>query len=320
MKMTQTKLAGCKQRLTATARSRGQFLSPTYCLNGRTLHHVAACPSAWMRRGCEHDQQVNPLSEAVWALLTNPEHAERHMAVRPEMVKSTLRVCPKCGSAGPAKTCRECGLERHQVLREVKWTKQRADCRAWEERAEATGRVLISTPDWQRAKQAAECLTLPPAMASLLKESQLGVTVTGVLTTETGQAVRVHELILALPNEDSVHSDAIYLLQTLTQTAHGTAEGTMDWKGDAARGALALDLVNRATNGVRTKVRFLVAGLGLDPEPAFCELSQSAIQAGRHDYESGAIKYLAGIHDQVWPGHDHDGAGNISWRIVDSRM
>jgi hypothetical protein len=93
----------------------------------------------------------------------------------------------------------------------------------------------------------------------------------------------------------------------------------MDWKGDTARGALALDLVNHATNGVRKRVRFLIAGLGSDQEPAFCELTPAAIQAGRRSYQAGAIKFAAGVHEGVWPGHDHDGQGHVAWRPVDSR-
>ena len=64
-------------------------------------------------------------------------------------------------------------------------------------------------------------------------------------------------------------------------------------------------------------MRFLLAGVGPDAEPGFCELSLASLQAGRRTYEAGLSHFLSGARRGVWPGHDHDGHGNITWRVVE---
>jgi DNA replication protein DnaC len=317
MKRSSALLTSRGRRLGPIFTDRGSFARLDYRLLGRSLHQLGQCPGAWLRRGAEEDQHCSALSQAVWTLLAMPEAADTVLAVRPLKIERSAMECPVCKSVTQSKTCAKDHCDRVPVTVEVGWSKTNPECKAWEERAAQLGRTIIGTAEYERAVAAANALKALPGIADLRTGADLGVVAYGTLTTDTGPTLAVGEPLLAVPKEGAADDDSIYLLQAVGSPVQTVTDNALDWRGVTTRGALALDLVNAATDGVRTRVRVLLAGVGGDAEPGFCELSTAAVQAGRQAYQAGAAHYVTGVRDGVWPGHDHDGAGQIVWRIID---
>jgi hypothetical protein len=317
MQLTAASLTNPGRRLGPTFTDRGSFARLDYRLLGRSLHQLNQCPGAWLRRGAEEDQHCSALSQAVWTLLAMPEAADTVLAVRPQKIERSAMGCPVCKSVTQSKTCAKDQCARFPITVEMGWSKTFPECKAWEERAAQLGRTIIGTTEYERALAAADALKALPWIAALGTEADLGVVAYGTLTTDTGPTLAVGEPLLAVPKEGASDDDSIYLLQAVGSPVQTVSDNALDWRGVTTRGALALDLVNAATAGVRTRVRVLLAGVGGDAEPGFCELSTAAVQAGRQAYQAGAARYANGVQNGVWPGYDHDGTGQIVWRVIE---
>ena len=313
--------AAIASRLTRLSGLRSEavpFLTPSYQLWGKSLLSIQRCPSQWKALGAEDDLHVNPLREAAWISTLVPARVTEWLAIRPETFIKQVLECPVCGSISTALRCKKDDVNRVLQNHEYNWTRTNPDCKAWEESAKAQGRTMVGITAYGRVLAGLAQAKLSSTLVTRLSQGDLAVYALGTFNAGGTDTVEVGQPIAILPPDGEAEDDTLYLLDVAGNTSPASSELMNRSARWAVEGALALDLVNHANNEFRTTVRVMVLPHADSPEPAFAQLTTSAVQRGRTVYQEGIAKYLAGRCQGDWPGYDRDGAANITWRATDA--
>ena len=320
MQLTNAAIAGTGFALGHNRPAGPGFLAEDYILGADSLRHLDVCPANWKSLGADGDLKIGVLPFAAWAATLMPERMTTLVAVRPETYTKQVLKCPICGSVSTSVHCKKDDVDRVLTKVSYQWSRNAVECKAWEDVAVLQGKVLISTIDYGRVLSGAQALQLGSGVGTALENGSRGVALTGRLDDENGHSFPVSELIAVLPGEQDPESNCIYLLGAARNTGPGPIEISSYIGTWCVRGALALDLLNSATAGVRNTVRILVASTSDQPEPAYCQLTPPAIASGRATYLRGAEAYLRGLAYDEWPGFDRAGDNAVTWRALDPAL
>jgi hypothetical protein len=252
-----------------------------------------------------------------WLALA-PEEAAKLFVRRPDVYEALVLRCPKCNSRGPAKVCTKCGVSRRNVVEPRPWTAAAKPCEAWLAGQEGKGLRVIPPAESDRAAMGAKQLVTDSAVVAVSQEALCLPRVEGEWVDEaSGVEFPVWAAIYALPREGSAWDDSVVLYsepRNADPKMWETAVGSGGWPLAAS---LALQLVNKATDGARRNVLW---GLCERDEPRVLGRRRAAAETltkGAEMLNGVTAAYAACLAANHWPSFEPAGEQAMSaWTEV----
>ena len=233
---------------------------PERCLNAADLLAFGRCPARWAATPDGED----PLSErgpslVEWLLLA-PGAALTHYARRPATYEAMVLRCPVCNGKGTGAHCRKCNARRRNVVEPRPWSVAATSCAAWAAEREAAGQRIIASTTWEAAEQVRQNIQRDPAISSLVDLSDPLQRVQGLWRDEELKVeFPLEALITLLPQEGLALDNAVVGYTDVRNADPNVWENTVPGGELLLQAALALLLVNHATNGCRNQYLWIVA-------------------------------------------------------------
>ena len=243
------------------------------------------------------------------------EHAQKYFVARPATYEAMRLECPRCGSTGPAASCKKCGQRRRNVVRPRPWSSAAKTCAAWSEKQVAAGLRVISPRDWERAQGVANQLRSHPGVQKLAEDGLALRTLDGVWQDEeTDLKLHVWTRASLLPVAASASIPALALVVCTRDASPASWDTKAYLAGLHIWAALALYLFNHASDA---NVReFLWVTVEDDP-PHLLSLRRASpelLEEGRRTLAALLAAYALALQRNAWPTFtDGDGTRLEDW-------
>jgi hypothetical protein len=280
-----------------------------YPVNGSDLLAYGRCPARWFRTPPPEDAlgYYGPSLLSLVALA--PEVAAQALARRPDTYEAAVLRCPACGSPGPGKLCRKCGVSRQRALEPRPWTSAAKACQAWLAKAEANGQRVIKPAQYDAAAEGAEALHSDPHFRAMV----IGGTTLAFLQADWpaeggGWAVPLRAWAHLAPNPRGPLGRCLVQIVECDNADPSLFETRARTGGLAIRAALRLQLWNRVMDDERTDILWYLVERDSPRLVARRRASPELLKEGRELLAALLEKYLASVALGCWPEFDPDEA------------
>lgn len=252
---------------------------PLWTVSSGMLKEFAHCPARWMAGYHPPETDAQEFGSLVDCLYLTPGQFEAKYAIRPDTY-------------------------RNEKGEEKPWNNNANVCKAWNDDAEADGKLPIKKAELAEAKAAVFRLNADPVLAKFKSESAEQSWLQGEWVDEkTGLVVPVKALVDLTPFDTSEFASCLGDLKT-TRSAHpGVWSKFSSQRKYHFQGAFYLDFWN-ATSGQERDTWCFVLVENFPPfQTGKVMLSQQKLDYGRALYQAFLAKYCQCLKTGVWPDY-----------------
>jgi hypothetical protein len=292
-------LAGCKDAPRGT---------PARVVSAGDLLEIGRCPARWVNTPEVEDFDAEHGATLLEVLALAPDLAQRWYVRRPDTYEAMLLRCPRCNSAGPAASCKKCGVRRRNVVEPRVWSTAAKQCATWQEEQEGRGRRTIAGPEYDRAAMGAAQLARDPAIMGLAEKGQVLPLAVGEWHDDaTGLKIPVRARATIIPVEGHAMDNTVATVvpvRNADPTMWAAGIGAM---GSHIRAALLVALANAAQPVPRTEVLWVL----VEKEPprivARRRPAPEVLMDGRRLLELLLASYAHCLRTGKWPAFEDPG-------------
>ena len=284
-----------------------------YVMSRSELLAFADCPHKWLMGIPRKTTSAMLFGDLVDCLIVAPESFSQRFVMQPTTYETTRKVCPKCGSATDAKTCRKCKCDRIDEAVSLPWSPRSEHCQAWLDEQELAGLDVISSEFYDNAMNAVA--SFDRAKKGWLRDfrdaSDRQVQLVGqwidedeVGHTGTSLAVPIKALLDLMPTPESDFGDTLGDLKTTRNAELRAWTRDVYSHGLHVQAALYLDLANALTGLHYANFAHLIVENSAPFEATFRMLSQDFLTIGRVHYTQALRDYCAALKSGSFREYD----------------
>jgi hypothetical protein len=289
-----------------------------YAMTVDALLDFDTCPARFLAREAMPEPRLTKHAQALRLHHLAPQEYAARYRVRPGRYATSVLQCPSCGSEAPSKLCTKCNLSRKSAAVTKPWAPSALFCKAWAQKAEAEGAVVIRPDEHDAVTRADARLLADPEIAALWVGR---TTTTRALGTwhdaETGLDIPLAADIDYVPAEPSAYDDCLGLFVVTSDASVTPWSRSAFYAGQHARAALALDLWNAASEVDRSHVLFVLSESAEPHEPGRRLIGPKLLDAGRRYYQQVLTRYAVALASNTWPSYDPEGKRLDAWSTID---
>jgi hypothetical protein len=176
---------------------------PEYTMSRSDLMDFMLNPHKWLAGVPGDSTESTEWGDLMDTLILSPEQFNTLYCVAPAQYPSKGMRCPKCGMVTSAKSCRECGIPRIEIITQKDWDWNATHCIEWREKQ--AGKRIIKTDMRERADDATEVLRMHVNVMELIACSETQVMLMAdYKDADTGLVIPVKCLLDLVPAKDHI--------------------------------------------------------------------------------------------------------------------
>ena len=278
---------------------------PDHVMSRSSLMDFMDNPHKWICGVHDKSTRSTEFGDLMDMRVCTPHLFNKFYVVCPEKYPSKKMKCPKCGTLTDAKTCRDCKVDRVEVVIDKDWDFNATYCDEW--RQKQIGKRIIKADMFQESEDALEVIKLHDNVAEFIACSENQVMITAEYRDpETGLVIPLKALLDFVPSRKNKRwGKSLGDLKCLVCVKAPLLEKAIfDWNYDA-QAAFYQDLYTEFTGedrpdwvlvALENQAPYEVA----NPMPL---LSSDFLEIGRSKYTYALKFYARCLHSGTFPSY-----------------